>query len=73
MAAFSLQRTANSESDVDTRDTLFLLGGLALILVGAGLVITNPSVRKLLGNVKLDGLLKTALPDLERYLKLKSM
>jgi hypothetical protein len=73
MAAYAMHRTATSESEVDTRDTLFLLGGLSLILFGAGLVITNPAVKKLLGNVKLDGLLQTALPDLERYMKLRSM
>jgi hypothetical protein len=75
MAAFALHRTGiTSESDPnETRDTLFLLGGLSMILFGAGLVITNPAVRKLLGNVKVDGLLQTAIPDLERYMKLRSM
>jgi hypothetical protein len=73
MAAYAMHRSTTSESEVDTRDTLFLLGGLSLILFGAGLVITNPAVKKLLGNVKLDGLLQTALPDLERYMKLRSM
>lgn len=75
MAAFALHRTGTaSESDPnETRDTLFLLGGLAMILFGAGLVITNPAVRKLMGNVKVGGLLQTAIPDLERYMKLRSM
>jgi hypothetical protein len=75
MAAFALHRTGTtSEPDPnETRDTLFLLGGLSLILFGAGLVVTNPAVRKLLGNVKIGGLLQTAVPDLERYMKLRSM
>jgi hypothetical protein len=74
MAAFALHKTAHEESDPnETRDTLFLLGGLALILFGAGLVVTNPTVKKLLGGVKVGSLLTAAVPDLERYMKLRSM
>lgn len=50
MAAATMFRTRESEPELnETRDTLFLLGGLSLILFGAGLVLTNPAVRKLLG------------------------
>jgi hypothetical protein len=74
MAAFALHRKDTGDVEhTDTRDTLFVLGGLSLILFGTGLVITNPVVRKFLGNVKVGGLLSTALPDLERYWKLRSM
>jgi hypothetical protein len=52
---------------------LFLLGGLALVLFGAGLVITNPAVKKLLGGANLGGLIQHAIPDFERYMKLRSM
>jgi hypothetical protein len=58
---------------IETRDTLFLLGGLALVLFGAGLVITNPAVKKLLGGANLGGLIQHAIPDFERYMKLRSM
>jgi hypothetical protein len=74
MAAATLYRTGVSESEsIETRDTLFLLGGLSLILFGAGLVLTNPVVRKLLGQANLGGLAQAAIPDLERYMKLRSM
>jgi hypothetical protein len=74
MAAFALHRAGHEESSPnETRDTLFLLGGLALILFGAGLVVTNPAVKKLIGGVKVGGLLQSAIPDLERYMKLRSM
>lgn len=74
MAAFALERTGKTDVEPnDTRDTLFLLGGMSLIIFGAGLVITNPVVRKFLGNVKMGGLLNAAIPDLERYMKLRSM
>jgi hypothetical protein len=74
MAAFALHRTAHGEPEPnETRDTMFLLGGMALILFGAGLVVTNPAVKKLLGGFKVSNLLQTAIPDLERYMKLRSM
>jgi hypothetical protein len=72
MAAAAMIRSGGSES-TETRDTLFLLGGLSLILFGAGLVVTNPVVRKLLGGANVGGLLQAAIPDLERYMKIRSM
>jgi hypothetical protein len=74
MAAVAMYRTGRNEPDPnETRDTLFLLGGLSLILFGAGLVVTNPVVRKLLGEANVGGLLQAAVPDLERYMKMRSM
>ena len=73
MAAFALHRGDSDEMAVETRDTLFLLGGLSLILFGTGLVLTNPVVRKVLGNIKVGELLQSAVPDLERFWKLRSM
>jgi hypothetical protein len=70
-AAYRIDKI-ESESN-ETRDTLFLLGGVALMVFGAGLVITSPTVRRYLGNVNVGGLLHAAVPDLERYLKLRSM
>jgi len=62
----------NHNSD-DTRDTLMLLSGAALVIFGAGLILTTPPVRKLLGGVGIGGLLQAAGPDFQRYLKLKAM
>jgi hypothetical protein len=74
MAAAAMYRSGNSEPESnETRDTLFLLGGMSLILFGAGLVLTNPAVRKLLGQANLGGLVQAAVPDLERYMKMRSM
>jgi hypothetical protein len=74
MAAPTMIRSGYSEPESnETRDTLFLLGGLSLILFGAGLVMTNPVVRKLLGETNVGGLLQASIPDLERYLKIRSM
>lgn len=57
----------------DSKGTLFLFGGLALVVVGAGFIISHPAVRKLLGNAGVGNLVEAAVPDLERYLKLRSM
>jgi hypothetical protein len=57
----------------ESRDTLYLLGGAALIVLGAGLILSTPMVRRMLGGVGIPGLISAAAPDFERYLKLRSM
>ena len=60
----------NSSSD---KDTLFMLSGVAFVVFGAGLILSNPLVRRYLGQVGVGNLVQDALPDLDRYLKLRSM
>jgi hypothetical protein len=55
------------------RDTLMLFGGVALAVLGAGLVLSNRSVRGLLGGISAGGLLQAVVPDFDRYLKLRAM
>jgi hypothetical protein len=55
------------------RDTLYMLGGVAMIVFGAGLILSNPIARKYLGQLGVGNLAQAALPDLDRYLKLRSM
>jgi hypothetical protein len=55
------------------KDTLYLLGGAALIVFGAGLILTNPVVRKYMGQLGVGNLAKDLMPDIDRYLKLRSM
>jgi hypothetical protein len=50
-----------------------MLSGVALIIFGTGLILSNPLVRRYLGNVGVGNLLQGALPDLDRYIKLRSM
>jgi hypothetical protein len=59
--------------DNETRDTLFLLGGAALIVFGAGLILSTPAIRRYLGGADIGNLIGAAVPDLERYMRLKSM
>jgi hypothetical protein len=55
------------------KDTLFLLGGAALIVFGAGLILANPVTRKYMAQLGVGNLAKDLMPDLDRYLKLRSM
>lgn len=78
MATASMQReyeTSNGSSSglAADRDTLFLVGGVALMVFGAGLLLANPVVRRFISQMGAGSLATSALPDLERYLKLRSM
>ena len=55
------------------KDTLYLMGGVALIVFGAGLILSNPAIRRYLGQMGIGSLAQAALPDFERYLKLRAM
>lgn len=55
------------------KDTLYLLGGAALIVFGAGLILSNPVVRKYMGQLGVGNLAKDLMPDIDRYLKLRAM
>ena len=62
--------------DREVRNTVLLFGGVCLMVMGAGLVMTNPTVRRYLSRASVGGvgdLVQMALPDLEAYLKLRSM
>jgi hypothetical protein len=71
------------ESENEARDIVYLAGGAALVVLGAGLAMAHPAVRR---NVKslIAGLMpefeepikqgiRGVLPDFERYMKLKGM
>lgn len=65
-------RNGNAANTTD-RDTLYLLGGVALVVFGAGLILSNPAARRLLGQVGLGDLTSAPMADIERYFKLRSM
>ena len=69
---FELEKT-NVEDANETRDTLFLLGGVALVVFGAGLILSTPMIRRALGGAGLGNIIGAAVPDLEKYLKLRAM
>jgi len=55
------------------KDTLYMLGGVALIVFGTGLILSNPFVRRQLAQLGVGDLFHAAMPDIERYLKLRAM
>ena len=55
------------------RDTLYMLGGVAMLVFGAGLILSNPSVRRYMSRFGVGNLADTVMPDVERYFKLRSM
>jgi hypothetical protein len=57
----------------ETNDTMMLFGGAALIVLGAGMLLSSSVVRGYLGNLNVMKLIQAAVPDVERYLKLKAM
>ena len=63
----------NEREDSANKDTLFMLGGVALLVVGAGLVLTSPIAKKYMGQLGLGNLTGGIVPDIERYFKLRSM
>ena len=70
MAMEYSEGTNHSGSD---KETLYMLGGAALILFGTGLILSNPIVRRYLGQLGVGNLVQAALPDVDRYLKLRAM
>jgi hypothetical protein len=66
-----IERGQNGEAT--DKDTLMLMSGLAFVVFGAGLILSNRSVRRYIGQMEPGGLLQAAVPDVERYLKLRAM
>jgi hypothetical protein len=62
-----------NNNSYDLQGTLCLFGGVALLVVGAGLIVSHPSIRQYLGQIGLGDIVQAAVPDVERYLKLRSM
>jgi hypothetical protein len=71
--SIELTERINAQDAQESRDTLFLLGGAAMMVFGAGLILSTPMVRRFLGGVNAGGVLQAALPDFDRYMKLRSM
>jgi hypothetical protein len=63
----------NGNGSVSDRDTLFMLSGVALVVFGAGLILSSPIAKRYLGQIGIGNLAQAALPDLDRYLKLRAM
>ncbi len=67
------EMTHANNGHASDRDTLFMLSGIALMVFGAGLILSNPGAQRLLSKVGVGNLSEGVLPDIERYLRLRSM
>jgi hypothetical protein len=63
----------STQGNASDKDTLYMLGGVALIVFGAGLILSNPFVRRYMSQIGVGSLAHAAIPDIERYLKLRAM
>jgi hypothetical protein len=69
-----LMETTNDQNANEGRDTLFLLGGAALVVFGAGLILSTPMAREYLAGMKMGNLLAAIVPkDLQRYMRMRAM
>ncbi|HZD49123.1 MAG TPA: hypothetical protein VE178_10295 [Silvibacterium sp.] len=64
---------ANTNGNGADKDTLFMLAGVSLMIFGAGLILSNPVVRRYMSQLGIGNLAHAAMPDVERYLKLRAM
>jgi hypothetical protein len=55
------------------KDTLYMLAGVALVVFGTGLIVSNPFIRGYMSRLGVGNFAHAALPDIERYLKLRAM
>ncbi len=55
------------------KETLYMLGGIALVVFGTGLILSNPSIRRYMSSLGIGSIASAAFPDVERYLKLRAM
>ena len=71
MAMDLVESTSNGNSN--DKDTLYMLGGVALMVFGAGLILSNPLVRRYVSQLGAGNLAVAAIPDIERYFRLRAM
>jgi hypothetical protein len=64
---------SNTNGNSSDKDTLYMLGGVALVVFGAGLILSNPFVRRYMSHIGVGKLAHAAIPDIQRYLKLRAM
>lgn len=71
MSTDLVESTANGTGS--DRDTLYMLGGVAMMVFGAGLLLSNPTIRRYMSRFGAGNFTAAFIPDMERYFKLRSM
>lgn len=67
------EATANGNGTGNEKDTLYMLGGIAMIVFGAGLILSSPYIRRYMSQLGVGNLAQAVMPDIERYFKLRAM
>lgn len=70
--AMDLTQTNGNGMD-NGRDTLYMLSGVALMVFGAGLVLSNSYVRRYMSQLGVGNIAQAVMPDVERYFRLRAM
>jgi hypothetical protein len=63
----SVQRFRGSSSE--DRETLYIVAGVALIAFGAGLILSNPNLRRAISHAGWGDFASQILPEVERYFR----
>lgn len=71
MAMDLIESTVNGNGN--DKDTLYMLGGVALMVFGAGLILSNPTIRRYMSQAGVGNLATALIPDVERYFRLRAM
>jgi hypothetical protein len=71
MALDLIESTASGNGS--DKDTLYMMGGVAMVVFGAGLILSNPFIRRYMSQIGIGSLAQTVMPDVERYFKLRAM
>ncbi len=71
MAMDLIESTVNGNGN--DKDTLYMLGGVALMVFGAGLILSNPTIRRYMSQAGVGNLATALVPDVERYFRLRAM
>jgi hypothetical protein len=70
----SMELEGSTTNGVGTdKETLYMLGGVAMIVFGAGLILSNPFIRRYMSQIGISNLAHVAMPDVQRYLKMRAM
>jgi hypothetical protein len=71
MAMELVESTKNGTGN--EKDTMFMLGGVALVVFGAGMILSNPYVRRYMSKFGVGNVASAVIPDVERYFRLRAM
>ncbi len=64
---------SKSYKSIGKNGRLYLLGGIVLVAAGAGVILSQPAVRRKLRGMPIAEWLAPVFPDLARYIRISSM